>query len=221
MAGVECTIRHIVALVDSAVQRSSQSCTVFSLFPAYLVLHTTTPHHTAPHHTDDAPQAGSLQDRIQRLVAGAEQLSDERVWRIFAGACMPVRPVSTRFRRVRRGSGVCAAVRVLHEHAPEPYAHRDIKAANVMLDGDEAVLIDFGSAVPARVTCKNRQEALRLQAISTSTGCSQSIAHAQDEAAQHSFMPYRAPELLEPTTGTQVTEATDIWVCMPRRVRCI
>ena len=40
------------------------------------------------------------------------------------------------------------------------------------------------------------------------------VISAQDEAAQHSFMPYRAPELLEPTTGAQVSEATDMWVWM-------
>ena len=61
---------------------------------------------------------------------------------------------------------MCKAIQELHHLQPEPLAHRDIKAANVMLDSSgEAVLIDFGSAVPARVACKTRQDALRLQVM--------------------------------------------------------
>ncbi|WFD34403.1 non-specific serine/threonine protein kinase [Malassezia cuniculi] len=80
--------------------------------------------------------------------------------------------------------------------AARPYAHRDLKPANIMLDDDgSAVLVDFGSAIPARVHIRSRREA---------------VSH-QDMAAEHSSMPYRAPELFDIKTDTTLDEQTDIW----------
>ncbi|BGP42774.1 Serine/threonine-protein kinase env7 [Rhodotorula kratochvilovae] len=78
-----------------------------------------------------------------------------------------------------------------------PWAHRDIKPANIMLadDGATPVLMDFGSALPARIPIPDRRVAL-LQ---------------QDLAAEHCSMPFRAPELFDVKTGTELTEAVDIW----------
>ncbi|PRQ75713.1 Protein kinase-like domain-containing protein [Rhodotorula toruloides] len=78
-----------------------------------------------------------------------------------------------------------------------PWAHRDIKPANVMLanDGTTPILMDFGSAMPARIPIPDRRVAL-LQ---------------QDLAAEHCSMPFRAPELFDVKTGTTLTEAVDIW----------
>ncbi|KAF8339761.1 other/NAK protein kinase [Cantharellus anzutake] len=77
-----------------------------------------------------------------------------------------------------------------------PYAHRDAKPANIMIDDEgEAILMDFGSTVRARVECKTRQQAL-IQ---------------QDMAAEHSTMPYRAPELFDVKTGVTLDEKVDIW----------
>lgn len=134
--------------------------------------------------------------------------------------------------------GVCVALEQLHEHklaalptrrpnmeteplmdeeaatAEEeelgelvPYAHRDIKPGrpssycvdigNIMIadDGVTPVLMDFGSLVRARKFIATRQEALELQ----------------DTAAEHSTMPYRAPELFDVKTGSTVTEKVDVW----------
>lgn len=55
--------------------------------------------------------------------------------------------------------------------------------------------MDFGSAMPARIPITNRQVALQQQ----------------DIAAEHSSMPYRAPELFDVKTDTTLTEAVDIW----------
>lgn len=50
-------------------------------------------------------------------------------------------------------------------------------SANVMIsdDGKQPILMDFGSAIPARIPIKNRSAALA----------------EQDRAAEHSTMPYR------------------------------
>jgi serine/threonine kinase 16 len=59
----------------------------------------------------------------------------------------------------------------------------------------EAVLIDFGSAVPGRVEINDRSAALRLV----------------EEASTHSSMPYRAPELFDPPVPSLVDARTDVW----------
>ncbi|GAA5945916.1 hypothetical protein JCM10213_006179 [Rhodosporidiobolus nylandii] len=87
---------------------------------------------------------------------------------------------------------------VATEGGVTPWAHRDIKPANIMLDDASPpvpILMDFGSALPARIPVPDRRIAL-LQ---------------QDLAAEHCSMPFRAPELFDVKTGTTLTEAVDIW----------
>jgi serine/threonine kinase 16 len=62
-------------------------------------------------------------------------------------------------------------------------------------DGLTPVLMDFGSVVRARKHISTRQEALELQ----------------DTAAEHSTMPYRAPELFDVKTGSTISEKVDVW----------
>merc|ERR1712093_788394 len=80
---------------------------------------------------------------------------------------------------------------------PQPYAHRDIKPANVMVsdDGSHPILMDFGSALPARIEIKNRSDALKQA----------------DDAGEHCTMPFRAPELFDPPVGSTLDEKVDIW----------
>lgn len=66
----------------------------------------------------------------------------------------------------------------------------------MITDEGSPILMDLGSAVRARIQVRTRQEAL-LQ---------------QDLAAEHSSMPYRAPELFDVKTNTVLDEKVDIWV---------
>lgn len=60
----------------------------------------------------------------------------------------------------------------MHSFEP-PYAHNDVKPGNVLLTHRKgqpplAVLMDFGSARPARKQIRSRSEALQLQVLATS-----------------------------------------------------
>ncbi|KAK5677961.1 Serine/threonine-protein kinase env7 [Elasticomyces elasticus] len=77
------------------------------------------------------------------------------------------------------------------------YAHRDIKPGNIMIDDDgtQPILMDLGSLAPAPTPITSRAMALQVQ----------------DQAAEHSTMPYRAPELFDVKTDTIVDTKVDIW----------
>ncbi|KAF2636349.1 kinase-like protein [Massarina eburnea CBS 473.64] len=77
------------------------------------------------------------------------------------------------------------------------YAHRDIKPGNIMIDDDGAnpILMDLGSLAPSPTPITSRSLALQVQ----------------DTAAEHSTMPYRAPELFDVKTGSVIDTKVDIW----------
>nr|KJB19471.1 hypothetical protein B456_003G104700 [Gossypium raimondii] len=62
---------------------------------------------------------------------------------------------------------LCAGLKHMHNLGP-PYAHNDVKPGNVLLSHRKgkcplAILMDFGSARPARKQIRSRSEALQLQ----------------------------------------------------------
>ncbi|KAF4123555.1 hypothetical protein GMORB2_6256 [Geosmithia morbida] len=77
------------------------------------------------------------------------------------------------------------------------YAHRDIKPGNIMIDdsGTTPILMDLGSVAPSPIPVTSQSMALQIQ----------------DTAAEHSTMPYRAPELFDVRTGAVIDTKTDIW----------
>ncbi|RDA89216.1 hypothetical protein CP532_0592 [Ophiocordyceps camponoti-leonardi (nom. inval.)] len=80
---------------------------------------------------------------------------------------------------------------------PRSYAHRDIKPGNIMINdqGTTPILMDLGSVAPSPVAVTSQSIALQVQ----------------DTAAEHSTMPYRAPELFDVRPGSVVDTKTDIW----------
>ena len=62
-------------------------------------------------------------------------------------------------------------------------------------DGATPILMDLGSLAPSPTPITSRSLALQVQ----------------DTAAEHSTMPYRAPELFDVKTGTVVDTKVDIW----------
>ncbi|KAL9104492.1 MAG: hypothetical protein Q9163_000585 [Psora crenata] len=77
------------------------------------------------------------------------------------------------------------------------YAHRDVKPGNIMISdtGTTPILMDLGSLAPSPTPITSRSLALQVQ----------------DQAAEHSTMPYRAPELFDVKTGTVIDTKVDIW----------
>ncbi|KAI5292860.1 hypothetical protein KEM52_006012, partial [Ascosphaera acerosa] len=68
---------------------------------------------------------------------------------------------------------------------------------NIMIDNDGVtpILMDLGSIARSPIAITSRSLALAVQ----------------DEAAEHSTMPYRAPELFDVKTGSIIDTKVDIW----------
>ncbi|XP_020571233.1 serine/threonine-protein kinase 16-like [Phalaenopsis equestris] len=94
---------------------------------------------------------------------------------------------------------LCAGLKHMHNFEP-PYAHNDVKPGNVLLTKRKgqppvAILMDFGSAQPARKQICSRSEALQLQ----------------EWAAEHCSALYRAPEFWDCPSEAYIDERTDVW----------
>ncbi|KAG6386015.1 hypothetical protein SASPL_154899 [Salvia splendens] len=94
---------------------------------------------------------------------------------------------------------LCAGLKHMHSFDP-PCAHNDVKPGNVLVTRSKgqppvAILMDFGSARPARKQIRSRSEALQLQ----------------EWASEHCSAPFRAPELWDCPSHADIDERTDIW----------
>ncbi|XP_020690940.1 probable serine/threonine-protein kinase DDB_G0291350 [Dendrobium catenatum] len=94
---------------------------------------------------------------------------------------------------------ICAGLKQMHSFDPS-YAHNDVKPGNVLITHRKgqpplAVVMDFGSARPAKLKIRSRSEALQLQ----------------EWAAEHCSAPFRAPELWDCPSHIDIDARTDIW----------
>ncbi|KAK8962700.1 3-phosphoinositide-dependent protein kinase 1 [Platanthera guangdongensis] len=106
---------------------------------------------------------------------------------------------------------LCAGLKHMHSFEP-PHAHNDVKPGNVLVTHKKgqppvAILMDFGSARPARKQIRSRSEALQLQV------CFPFNLYnlKQEWAAEHCSAPYRAPELWDCPNQADIDERTDVW----------
>ncbi|CAI0447348.1 unnamed protein product [Linum tenue] len=96
-------------------------------------------------------------------------------------------------------SDISAGLKHMHSLEP-PYAHNDVKPGNVLVTHRKgqsplAILMDFGSARPARKQIRSRTEALQLQ----------------EWTAEHCSAPFRAPEFWDCPSHADIDERTDVW----------
>ncbi|XP_077236644.1 uncharacterized protein LOC143878226 [Tasmannia lanceolata] len=94
---------------------------------------------------------------------------------------------------------LCAGLKHMHSYDP-PFTHNDVKPGNVLVTQRKgqpplAILMDFGSAGPARKAIRSRSEALQLQ----------------EWAAEHCSAPFRSPELWDCPSHADIDDRTDIW----------
>ncbi|KAI3991816.1 hypothetical protein MKX01_038214 [Papaver californicum] len=90
---------------------------------------------------------------------------------------------------VKQEVPLCAGLKHMHSYDPA-YAHNDVKPGNVLITHREGQ-----PARPARKQIRSRYEALQLQ----------------EWAAEHCSAPFRAPELWDCPSHTDIDERTDIW----------
>ena len=211
---------NIITAVDHAVvsdRGEEGSKTVYILLPYY--------------------RRGNLQDAINANLVNGTKFPERRLMELFLGVCKGLKAMHQyrvprggageqnrkKARRLRdEGAAADRAARAeagdddAHEESQplvedevtasqagvEPggvraYAHRDMKPGNVMIedDGLTPIIMDLGSLQPAPTPITSRSQALAVQ----------------DQAAEHSTMSYRAPELFDVKTGSTIDTKVDIW----------
>ncbi|XP_050523824.1 serine/threonine-protein kinase 16 isoform X2 [Daktulosphaira vitifoliae] len=88
---------------------------------------------------------------------------------------------------------ICLGVKVFHDVS---YAHRDIKPANILFDhNNKPIIIDLGSAAPAKVVITSQKDAQELL----------------DDVNERCSMTYRAPELFNIDLDSVIDERIDVW----------
>ncbi|KAK6351908.1 hypothetical protein TWF718_005052 [Orbilia javanica] len=196
----------LIPLIDSTIinERRDESKTAYILLPYY--------------------RRGNLQDLINANLVDKKWFPEKQILELFLGVCEGLALIHghrvTQTGSTAGGPGGAGAQNragaddeeeevalmegsrdisagAAHSGELRPFAHRDIKPGNVMIsdDGVTPVLMDFGSIAPSPIHVTSRSLAIQIQ----------------DEAAEHSTMSYRAPELFDVKTDSVIDTKVDIW----------
>ncbi|KZF26007.1 kinase-like protein [Xylona heveae TC161] len=171
---------------------------------------------------------GNLQDMINANLVNHTKFPERRLMVLFLGVCKALKAMHQyrvkgqpggeesqgKARRVRQQAAeaddealdevplmmegeVTRSQEGVEPGQERAYAHRDIKPGNIMIgdDGKNPILMDLGSLAPSPIAITSRSLAIAVQ----------------DTAAEHSTMPYRAPELFDVKTGSVIDTKVDIW----------
>ncbi|KAF5639687.1 Prk1p and serine threonine kinase [Fusarium tjaetaba] len=172
---------------------------------------------------------GNLQDMINANLVNHDRFPERRLMLLFLGVCKALRAMhdykpavermhmgreedelnhgernNTRGKRTEEEEEGEQERGLLEEEnqvsggrSIQHYAHRDIKPGNIMIDdsGSTPILMDLGSVAPSPIPVTSQSLALQIQ----------------DTAAEHSTMPYRAPELFDVQTSMVIDTKVDIW----------
>ncbi|KAL9093846.1 MAG: hypothetical protein Q9165_003769 [Trypethelium subeluteriae] len=145
---------------------------------------------------------GNLQDLINANLVNHTRFPERRLMALFLGVCRALKAMHRyRVGKAPGGKGGVRGARKVREEAAraDEEAEEEVRGAegNIMIDDDgkTPILMDLGSLAPSPIAITSRSLALAVQ----------------DTAAEHSTMPYRAPELFDVKTGSIVDTKVDIW----------
>jgi serine/threonine kinase 16 len=168
---------------------------------------------------------GTLQDSINAKLVGGQRLGDKTVMMLILRACKALKGIHEyRILNELEGQAISDAARAT-EHELEwdsdqedrqplvgsanhpqadiglgdfqPFLHRDLTPAHILIDDDgkTPILAGLGAVAPSPTTVTSSSQAIVIQ----------------DEIAECSAMPYRAPELFDIKSGSIFDTKADIW----------